>query len=424
LTAPPTIGARARRSAIDAGGDWRQQRAMSETSRPTIRLLPGHDKRAATGHPWVYSNEIAMDAAAKALLPGSLVTLATANGKSLGVAAFNPHTLVAARILQRDPAARIDRDFFAARLERALALRHRLYPEPYYRLIHAEADGLPGIVLDRFGDVLSAQINTAGMALLEEEFLAACRQVLAPRAIVLRNDTAARTLEGLAGEDRIAFGEIAGAVEIVENGARFLIDPLAGQKTGWFYDQRENRGLASRFAAGARVLDLFCFGGGFGILAALAGGDQILAIDSSDAALQLAARSAELNGIGARCRFAKGDVFEELERLHGQAERFDLVIADPPAFARAKKDLGPALRGYRKLARLAAALVAKGGALFIASCSHQVETEAFAEAVRRGMQDAERSGRIVATTGAAPDHPVHPFLPESAYLKAQLLALD
>ena len=396
----------------------------TSTSRPTIRLLPGHDKRAAFGHPWVYSNEIAMDVAAKALTPGSLVALATASGKALGVATFNPHTLVAARILQRDPAARIDRDFFAARLERALALRHRLYPEPYYRLIHAEADGLPGIVLDRFGDVLSCQINTAGMALLQEEFLAACHAVLAPRTIVLRNDTAARVLEGLAGEDRVTFGNIAPPVEIVENGARFAIDPLGGQKTGWFYDQRENRRLASRFAAGARVLDLYCFGGGFGILAALSGADQVLAVDRSEAALALAATSAALNGVAARCRFARGDAFDELERLHGQGERFDLVIADPPAFARAKKDLGPALRGYRKLARMSAALVAKGGALLVASCSHQVETDAFAEAVSRGLADAQREGRIVASTGAAPDHPVHPLLPESAYLKAQMLVLD
>ena len=397
---------------------------MSDTARPTIRLLPGHDKRAALGHPWIYSNEIAMDAAAKSLAPGSLVALTTANGKTLGTASFNPHTLIAARFFSRDAATRIDRAFFATRLERALALRHRLYPEPYYRLIHAEADGLPGIILDRFGDVLSCQINTAGMALLEEEFLAACRDVLAPRAIVLRNDTAARGLEGLAGEDRVAFGELGAWVELVENGARFAIDPLGGQKTGWFYDQRENRRLASRFAAGGRVLDAYCFGGGFGILAALSGADQVLAVDRSETALQLAARAAELNGVGARCRFAKGDAFEELERLHSQGERFDLVIADPPAFARSKKDLGPALRGYRKLARLSASLVAKGGTLFIASCSHQVETEAFADAVRRGLQDAQRDGRIVATTGAAPDHPVHPFLPESAYLKAQLLALD
>jgi 23S rRNA (cytosine1962-C5)-methyltransferase len=397
---------------------------MSDAARSVVRLQPGHDKRVALGHPWVYSNEVAMDAAAKALPPGSLVSLVTGNGKHLGVASFNPHTLIAARILHREYTMLIDESFFVARLERALALRQRLYDAPYYRLIHAEADGLPGLILDRFGDVLSCQINTAGMARLEDEWLAAMKKVLAPRAIVLRNDTAARALEGLAGEERVAFGALAPPIEIVENGARFLIDPLAGQKTGWFYDQRENRRFASRFAAGARVLDLYCFAGGFGVQAALAGADQVLAIDSSAAALDWAAASAKLNGVDARCRFARGEVFAELERLHAEGERFDLVIADPPAFARSKKDVGPALRGYRKLARLAAALVSKGGVLFMASCSHQVEPDAFAEEVRRGIHDAQREGRVIASTGAAPDHPVHPFLPESAYLKAETLVLD
>lgn len=397
---------------------------MNDAARPVVRLLPGHDKRVALGHPWVYSNEVAMDAAAKALPPGILVSLVTANGKQLGVATFNPHTLIAARILHREYSMRIDEVFFIVRLERALALRRRLYDAPFYRVIHAEADGLPGIILDRFGDVLSCQINTAGMARLEDELLAAVKKVLEPRAIVLRNDTAARALEGLAGEERVAFGALEPPIEISENGARFVIDPLAGQKTGWFYDQRENRRFVSRFAAGARVLDLYCFAGGFGVQAALAGADQILAIDSSAAALDWAAASAKLNGVDARCRFARGEVFAELERLHAQGERFDLVIADPPAFARSKKDLGPALRGYRKLARLAAALVSKGGVLFMASCSHQVEPGAFAEEVRRGIHDAQREGRVIASTGAAPDHPVHPFLPESAYLKAETLVLD
>jgi len=392
--------------------------------RPVVRLLPGHDKRAAFGHPWIYSNEVAMDAAAKALPPGTIVNLVTANNKSLGVATFNPHTLVAVRILARDSGAAIDENFFAARLERALTLRRKLYDEPYYRVVHAEADGLPGVVIDRFGDVLACQINTAGMAALEAPLLAAVRRVLAPSAIVLRNDTAARALEGLPEEERVAFGAPTPPIELRENGARFLIDPLTGQKTGWFYDQRENRRFTARLGAGGRVLDLYCFAGGFGIQAALGGANEVLAIDRSEPALALAAASAKLNGVDGRCRFQRGEVFGELERLHGQGGRFDLVIADPPAFAHSKKELGPALRGYRKLARLAASLVAKGGALFIASCSHQVEPQSFAEAVRRGLQDAQRDGRIIASTGAAPDHPVHPLLPESAYLKAQTLILD
>ena len=387
-------------------------------------LQPGRHKRAAAGHPWVYSNEMVMDAAAKALPPGTLVTLRTAGGDPLGVATFNPHTLVSARIVERDIKQRIDRDFFAARLEAALALRRRLYGAPFYRLIHAEADGLPGIVVDRFGDVLVVQLNTAGMMALEAEFLTACQTVLAPSAIVLRNDSPARGLEGLDSELRVASGEIHGAVELIENGARFLCDPRAGQKTGWFFDQRDNRRFVAALSAGARVLDVYCFAGGFAVQAALGGATSVLALDRSEPALALAATSADLNGVGERCRFQRGDAFGELARLMDASERFDVVIADPPAFVPSKKDLGPGLRAYRKLARLGAGLVAPGGVLFIASCSHNVETSDFAEAVRRGLEDAGRSGRILLSAGASPDHPVHPWLPESAYLKAQVLVLD
>jgi 23S rRNA (cytosine1962-C5)-methyltransferase len=393
-------------------------------TRPTILIEPGRHKRAAGGHPWIYSNEIKMDAATKALPPGSLVTVMSGDNKRLGVATFNPHTLVAARIVDRDATRRIDRNFFVSRLERAASLRRRLYGEPFYRLIHAEADGLPGIVADRFGDVLVCQINTAGMARLEAEWLDACAKVLAPRAIVFRNDSSARSLEGLDDEVRVATGSIDGPIELVENGARFSVDPLGGQKTGWFYDQRENRRFMAGLAAGARVLDLYCFAGGFAVTAALGGADSVLAIDRSEPALALAAASARANGVGERCRFARGEAFAELEKLASEKERFDVVIADPPAFVKSKKDLGAGLRGYRKLARLAAGAVAHGGILFIASCSHNVEPAAFAEEVRRGVADAGRTGRILRSAGAAPDHPVHPWLPESAYLKAEILALD
>ena len=393
-------------------------------TRPIVTLQPGRHKRADSGHPWVYSNEIVMDAAAKALPPGTLVTLRKAGGEALGVATFNAHTLVSARLLDRDAKRRIDRDFFAARLESALALRRRLYAEPHYRLVHAEADGLPGIAADRYGDVLVAQINTAGMARLEPEWVAACDAVLAPRAIVLRNDSPARALEGLEPELRIAKGEIDGPIELLENGARFLADPREGQKTGWFFDQRDNRRFVAGLSAGARVLDLYCYAGGFAVAAAQAGADAVLALDRSEPALALAAAAAALNGVGQRCRFQRADAFGELSRLVAAGERFGVVIADPPAFVKSKKDLGPGLRGYRKLARLAAALVEPGGVLFIASCSHNVEPADFAEAVRRGLEDAERSGRILRSAGAAPDHPVHPWLPESAYLKAQALVLD
>jgi 23S rRNA (cytosine1962-C5)-methyltransferase len=394
------------------------------SKRPIIALEPRRDKRVLGGHPWVYSNEVRMDAAAKALPPGSLVTLATADSKPFGVATFNPHTLVSARLLDRDPRRLIDTSFFIERLENALALRRRLYGEPFYRLIHAEADGLPGVIVDRFGDLLVCQLNTAGMAQLQAPVLDALVQTMNPRAIVLRDDSPARAAEGLTSEVSVAIGTLAEKTELVENGARFLIDPAVGQKTGWFYDQRENRRFVAGLASGARVLDVYCFLGGFSVLAALGGADAVLGVDRSDSALALAAASAEINAVDNRCRFARGEAFAELARLAAAGERFDVVIADPPAFVKSKKDLGAGLRGYRKLVRLAAALVAPKGLMFIASCSHNVSEEDLAEAVRRGHADSERGGKLLRSAGAAPDHPVHPWLPESAYLKSQVLALD
>ncbi len=397
---------------------------MSSPARPVITLEPGRHRRLVAGHPWVYSNEIRMDAAAKALARGSLVTLAAADGRKLGVATFNPHALVTARLLAHDPDVVVGAEFFAARLERALTLRRRLYGEPYYRLVHAEADLLPGLIVDRFGATVVAQLNTAGMARLEAEITAALETVLAPQAIVLRNDGTAREIEGLEEETRVVRGAIDGSVEIVENGTFFLADVRAGQKTGWFYDQRENRRFVATFAAGARVLDAYCYGGGFALHAARSGADAVIGIDRSEPALALAVAAAARNDGGSRCRFVRAEVFAELGRLGQAGERFDIVAADPPAFVKSKKDLGPGLRGYRKLARLAASLVAPGGILFLASCSHNVSSEDFAESVRRGLEDAGRQGRILLASGAAPDHPVHPALPESAYLKALTLTLD
>ncbi|MDE2165199.1 MAG: class I SAM-dependent rRNA methyltransferase [Alphaproteobacteria bacterium] len=387
-------------------------------------LVAGRHKRAEQGHPWVYSNEIQMTATVKALPPGSVVRLIAASGKPLGVATFNPHALVAARILDRDPARVIDRTFLAARLDAAVVLRRRLYAEPFYRLIHAEADDLPGLVIDRFGDVVVVQLNTAGMARLESEVIAAIDAVLVPQAVVLRNEGAGRKLEGLSEEVRLVEGSVDGPVELVENGVRFFADVRGGQKTGWFYDQRENRRVVASLAKDRRMLDAYCFAGGFAVTAAATGAREVMAIDRSEPALALAARAAAGNGVASRCRFKRAEAFAELEQLATAGERFDIVVADPPAFVKAKRDLGAGLRGYRKLARLAAAIIGSRGLLFIASCSHNVGVAEFAEAVRRGLTDAGREGRILESAGAAPDHPVHPFLPESAYLKSELLVLD
>ncbi len=393
-------------------------------ARPSVVLLPGRERRAARGHPWIYSNEIRMDPAAKELAPGTLVTLRRADESAFGVAMFNPHTLLSARLLDRDSARSIGRSFFARRFERALKLRERLFDAAHYRLVHAEADGLPGLVVDRFDRVLAVQSNTAGMARLEPVVLETLDELLSPEAIVLRNDSPARALEGLSSEVRVARGSLEGPVSVHENGAVFWADPVAGQKTGWFFDQRDNRRFVAGLARGARVLDLYCFSGGFAVQAARAGANAVLGIDRSEPALALAAAAAERNGVGETCTFRRAEAFEEAARLAAGGERFDIVIADPPAFAKSRRDVPAALRGYRKLARLAASVTAAGGILFLASCSFNVDEAEFAEAVRRGLADAGRSGRIVRAAGADADHPIHPDLPETAYLKTLTLALD
>jgi 23S rRNA (cytosine1962-C5)-methyltransferase len=399
--------------------------APEAAARPALRLLPGRDRRVKHGHPWVFSNEIAMDAAAKSVPPGTVVALETAEGKGIGAAMFNPRTLVAARILDRDPHAVVDAEFLAARLKRALDLRARLFDGAYYRLVHAEADGLPGLIVDRYGDVAVAQVNTAGMELLTPGLIDALDKVLKPSAIVLRNDGAMRALEGLGQEVRVAQGRVVGPVKIVENAVVFHADVLGGQKTGWFFDQRGNRAfMAALCRGGARVIDLYSHTGGFAVQAAMAGAASVDAVDRSEPALALAERAARENGCAGRCKFVRAEVFAEAEKRVAAGEKYQVVIADPPAFVKSKKDLQAGARGYRKLARLAAKLAAPDGVMFIASCSHNMESETFAEQVRRGLDDAGRGGRIIRSAGAGPDHPVHPHLPESAYLKALVLALD
>ena len=390
----------------------------------SITLRPEAYKRFTTGHPWVYSNEIVMDAAAKALPPGSVVRLLRADGEPLALAFFNPHPLIAARVLTRRVDAAIDAGFLAARLTRARALRDRLYERPFYRLVHAEADGFPGTVVDRFGGLLVAQVNSAGMELLLPALLEAFERVLKPEAVLLRCDSTARGLEGLESYVKLAKGHLEGPVELQENGVRFLADPAGGQKTGWFFDQRDNRAAVARLSAGLGLLDLYSYAGGFALAAAAAGAREVTAVDRSEAALALAEKSAAMNGFLDRCRFRRAEAFEELERLGAAGTRFGVVVADPPAFVKSKKELKQGARGYRKLARLAAAVVEPSGFLFIASCSHNMPVEEFERQVARGLVDAGREGRILRAAGAAPDHPVHPALPESAYLKSLLLQLD
>jgi len=389
---------------------------------PAIHLQAGRSRRLRAGHPWVFSNEIVMDQAAKALPPGGLVRIIDAGGESLGVGSFNPHSLIAIRVLSRDAERIIDRDFLAARLKRALALRDALYDVPYYRLVHAEADGLGGLVIDRFGDAVTIEANTAGMELLLPEILAALDEVIAPKTVLIKNDSPVRKLEGLELYDRVAKGALDAPIELIENGVRFLADLTTGQKTGWFYDQRDNRAAVAKLAKGRTVIDFYTYAGGFALQAAKAGASHVIAVDRSEGSLALAAQSAELNNLPLET--ARADSFAEMERLANAGQRFGVVVADPPAFVKSKKDLAAGAKGYRKMTRLAAQLVEPGGYLLVASCSHHMSPENFAEEVRHGLSNIQRSGRILRSAGAGSDHPLHPNLPESAYLKALLLQLD
>jgi len=391
---------------------------------PSVLLRAGEDHRVRGGHPWAFSNEILMDAETKALPAGSLVTLRTPGGEPLGVATFNPHSLIATRLISSKPDAVIDAHFIGRRLAQATKLRDRLVGVPYYRLIHAEADGLPGLIVDRFGDALVVQVNSAGMESLMPVLMEALEAELSPKTIVFKNDTPVRNLEGLTREVVVAKGDASQSIELIENGARFVADLSGGQKTGWFYDQRDNRRFMAGLAQDARVLDVFCYSGGFGVLAAKHGARSVLCVDSSQPALDAAAEAATLNGVADQVAFKKSDAFDALQELAAEGATFDVVICDPPAFVKSRKDLKTGAQGYRKLVRLAAPLVAPGGFLFVASCSHLVDVALFAEQVRRGLRDAEREGRILRSSGAALDHPVHPGLPETAYLKAMTLHLD
>lgn len=385
------------------------------SSFPAI-TLPKIHARLLQGHPWIYANEIAMEAA-KTLPPGSLVRVQNAGGRFFALAHFNPHSLIAARVLTREEET-VGPAFWKARLKSALALREKLFSEPYYRLVHGEADGLPGLVIDRFGDIVVMQPNTAGMHAARQDILQALDEVVAPRAVLLRGDAPSRALEGLAEENEILKGEIPAQIEVRENGFAYLADLQQGQKTGWFYDQRRNRALAAELCRGRSVLDLYAHSGGFGLLAARAGATRVVCVDSSKPALALAESAAKKNGLQ-NVSFLAEDVFD-----FNHAETYSVVIADPPPFARSKKDVGAALRGYRKLAKLAASRVEAGGFLFLFSCSHAILRERFDEECLHGVTDAGRRARVLARTGADMDHPLHPQLPESAYLKGLLLGLD
>lgn len=393
---------------------------------PVVRLKPKAEARAIRhGFPWVYADELVTDRRTQGLAPGALAVLEDGERRALGLVTVNVKSKIIARMLDRDPEAVIDQAWFEQRLTRALAHRARLYPDPFYRLVHAEADGLPGVVIDRFGSVAVVQPNAAWAEAALADLVAALVSVTGVATVIKNGAGRARGLEGLTEEIAIVHGAAPeGPVPVPMNGATYLADLMGGQKTGLFFDQRENHAFAARLARGAKVLDVFAHVGGFA-LAALAGGAvSALAVDASAPALALAGQGAAASGFADRFTTRQGDAFAVLEALGTEGAQFDLVICDPPAFAPAKPALEAGLRAYERVARLAAPLVAPGGYLVLCSCSHAADLQAFRNASARGIGRAGRRSQIIHTGFAGPDHPVLPQLAESSYLKALAFRLD
>lgn len=392
---------------------------------PAVRLRPKAEARAIRhGFPWIYADELVTDRRTQSLRPGTLARLEDSERRPLALVTVNPASKIIARVLDRDPDAVIDRAWIAGRIARAQELRARLYPQPFYRLVHAEADGLPGVIIDRFGDAAVIQPNAAWAEAMIGDLAGALADVTGVTVILKNGSGRARGLEGLPEETVLLSGGIDGPIPVPMNGATYMADLLGGQKTGLFYDQRPNQAFAQALARGARVLDVFSHVGGFGLAALAGGAANALAVDASAPALALARAGARAMGAEDRFDTRQGDAFAVMEALAADGAVFDLVVCDPPAFAPAKPALEAGLRAYERVARLAASLVAPGGYLGLCSCSHAADLTSFRNASARGIGRGGRRGQLLYTGAAGPDHPMLPQLAESGYLKALFFRLD
>lgn len=377
------------------------------------------------GHPWVFSNEVAIERSPlTAFEAGDCVNVFSHSGKPLGTAYVNPHSLICARLLSTEIDHALDEEMLARRLTHALALREMLGWLPYCRLVYAESDRLPGLIVDRYGDVLAVQIGTAGMERVRGAIVETLVKLCRPAAVVLRNDLSSRSLEGLDAYVEVVHGELPPMITVFENGASFEISILEGQKTGWYYDHRCNRALVSQYAEGRSVLDCFSYVGGFGIQAACAGAASVLCLDSSANALERVTRNADLNRVADRVQVRRGDAFDELRALGAEKRRFDIVVVDPPAFMRRRKDRRAGLEAYRRLNRRAMQVLAADGLLLSASCSFHLDAEEHQGIVASAAADVGRWIQILGRGGQAADHPIHPGLPESAYLTSLLVRVS
>lgn len=387
-------------------------------SYPALFLKKYEDKRLRQGHVWVFSNEVDLQRSPlEGFSAGDLVVIHDHGGNPLGVAYVNPNTLICARLLSRKPNTSIGENFFRARLSAALTLRDRLFDKPYYRLVFGESDGLPGLVIDRFGSVLSVQITTAGMEQRKDLLIKVLSELLQPEAILLKNDTSQRQMESLSLEPEVAYGCLPETLIIEENGNRFLINIAEGQKTGWFYDHRQSRCQLANWSKGLKVLDLFSYAGAWGIAAAAAGAAEVTCVDSSESALALAAQSAELNQRQQTMQFVRSDVFEFLKQARDEQRHYDVVVLDPPALIKRKKDFKAGFEAYRRLNHMALQVLDNNGLLVSASCSHHLSRDNLHEILRSSARHIDRHLVFLASGSQGPDHPIHPAMPETDYLK-------
>lgn len=384
---------------------------------PPLILKKNEDRRLRAGHLWVFSNEVdTVKTPLKAFAAGDLVEIQSSNGHVIGTGYVNPNSLIAARILSRDPRHPPDRSLLVHRLNVALALRERLYPRPYYRLAFGESDGLPGLTVDRYGDVLVAQITTAGMERMKADVVAALEKVIRPVAILLRNDSGIRELEGLPLYTETALGTVPDTAQVEEHGLRFEVPLVAGQKTGWFFDQYANRARLLPYVKDQRVLDVCSYVGAWGVQAAVHGARDVTCVDSSAAALEWAAKNAAANGV--QLTLKEADAFDALKELREAGERFGVVVLDPPAFVKRRKDLAAGSEAYRRLNQLAMQVLDRDGMLISCSCSHHMSGEDLLAAIQSAARHLGRDAQVLEQGMQAPDHPVHPAIAETAYLKA------
>jgi len=384
-----------------------------------LKLKPHEDRRLREGHLWIYSNEVDVAATPlKNFAAGTQVRVEDSKGKCLGIATVNPNALICARLVSRDEKYPLNKSLLVHRLQIALGLREALYPQPFYRLVYGDSDFLPGLVIDRFGDVCVVQIATAGMEAVKDDIVEALQKVLAPAGILFKNDGKMREVEGLPSYVEVAAGEVPAEVLLEENGVKFLAPVQSGQKTGWFYDHRDARAELAHWVQGKRVLDVFSYVGGWGVQAAVFGASHVTCVDASASAVELIGRNAALNGVADKVTALQGDAFEILASLKQSGEKFDVIVLDPPAFITRRKDHKNGLLAYRRANELAMRLLNREGMLVSASCSLHLAREELVDVVRGASRHIDRFAQIVHHGHQGGDHPVHPAIPETEYLKA------